>query len=95
MNTRIRVINNSNQAVTHVSLFSMKFKDLMPNDTSQYKELNYNQFQDDPLIYCVSNEKNFGRYLKVPDMHVKQYTYVIDSLSNRIIYVSSYEDNSN
>lgn len=91
-NTQIRVINNSCQNVTRVSLFSMMFDDLKPNDTSEYKELDYNSLQDDPLIYCVSNGESFGRYLKVPKREVKQYTYVIDSLRNRIIYVSSHAD---
>lgn len=91
-NTQIRIINNSNQSVTRVSLFSMTFGDLMPNDTSEYRELDYNPLQDDPLIYCVSSEKNFARYLKIPDKQVKQYTYVIDSLRNRMIFISSQVD---
>ncbi|PWL39160.1 hypothetical protein DKG77_13170 [Flagellimonas aquimarina] len=70
----------------------MSFGDVMPNDTTEYKELDYNPLQDDPLIYCISSEENFARYLKIPDKQVKKYTYVIDSLVNRIIYISSKAD---
>lgn len=94
-NTQIRVINNSEHSFTGVSLFSMPFENLMPNDTSEYKVLNYNSLKDDPLIYCISGKNNFGRYLEIPNKDVQQYTYVIDSLSNSIIYVSSQIDKQN
>lgn len=90
--TQIRVLNNSEFSFTHVSLFSMKFGDLQPNDTSEYKSLRYDSLKDDPLIYCVKDGENLGRYLKIPDSTVKFYTYSIDSISNGILYVSSFED---
>ncbi len=91
-NTRIRVINNSEHSFIRVTLFSMYFGDLMPKDTSEYRKLNYDSLKDDPLIYCVTNEKNYGRYLDIPRKDVRRFTYVIDSLRNQIVYVSSQVD---
>jgi len=88
--TQIRVINNSSFFLSHVSLFSMTFGDLKPKDTSGYKELSYDPLRHDPLIYCIIEETNYGRYLKIPEESTKYYTYVVDSLNNGIIYVSSY-----
>ncbi|MER3318214.1 MAG: hypothetical protein RIB79_07970 [Allomuricauda sp.] len=92
VDTQIRVINNSGHSFTHVSLFSMKFENLQPKDTSEYKSLRYDSLKDDPLIYCVQEGKNLGRYLKIPKNMVRFYTYSIDSISNGILYVSSFED---
>ncbi|WP_133067223.1 hypothetical protein [Flagellimonas pacifica] len=86
---RIRVINNSEHSLSRVSLFSMNFEDLNPKDTSQYKEFDYDPLKDDALIYCVVNKKNMGRYLEIPNKEVLWMTYVIDSLKNDIVYVSS------
>ncbi len=91
--TKIRVINGSDRVFTHVSLFSMMFEDLHPNDTSEYKELRYDPLKDDPLIYCVTDGKNLGRYLTIPDETVRRFTYVIDSVGNGILYVSSHREN--
>ncbi len=92
--TKIRVVNASDLVFTHVSLFSMKFENLQPNDTSAYQELRYDPLRDDPLIYCVNDGKNLGRYLTIPDNEIRRFTYVIDSVSNGILYVSSYRENS-
>lgn len=93
--TRIRVINRSGYSFQRVSMFSMKFGDLHPNDTSEYKVLRYDPLRDDPLVYCIAAGKNLGRYLRIPDENVKYYTYVMDSVSNGILYVSSFEDCDN
>lgn len=90
--TKIRVINNSGHQFEHVTLFSMKFGDLQPNDTSEYKILNYDSLRDDPLIYAVMEGDNLGRYLRIPDKNIRHYTYVMDSVSSGILYVSSFED---
>ena len=92
--TKIRVINASDRAFTNVSLFSMNFENLHPNDTSQYKELRYDPLRDDPLIYCVNDGKNLGRYLTIPDQTVRRFTYVIDSVANGLLHVSSYSEMS-
>ncbi len=90
--TRIRVINNSGYGFTNVSLFSMKFEDLQAGDTSEYRELRYDPLKHDPLIYCINNGTNFGRYLKIPEKSISHFSYVIDSLKNEIIYVSTKTD---
>jgi hypothetical protein len=46
------------------------------------------------LIYGVSEGKNLGRYLTIPDETVRRFTYVIDSVSNGILYVSSYQEHA-
>lgn len=87
-NVQIRVINNTEHRFTYVSLYSMPFDDLQPNDTSEYKELKYDPLRDDPLIYCMNGDTNYGRYLIIPSKNVEYFSYVIDSISNRIIWVS-------
>lgn len=90
--TQIRVINNSRHSFTGVSLFSMRFEDLKPNDTTEFKQLKYDPMRDDPLIYCIENGKNLGRYVTIPDATVRYYNYRIDSIGNGILYISSFED---
>ena len=84
----IRVVNNSDKAVTRVSMFSMGFGDLQPNESSEYKVLEYEPLSDDSLIYCIYDDTNYARYLQMPDKGAGHYTYSIDSLKNRIIYIS-------
>ena len=90
--TQIRVINNSRHSFTGVSLFSMRFEDLKPNDTTEFKQLKYDPMRDDPLIYCIENGKNLGRYVTIPDATVRYYSYRIDSIGNGILYISSFEE---
>ena len=91
-NPQIRVINNSGFSLNNVTLFSMHFKDLQPKDTSAYKELKYDPLRHDPLIYCMHDGINYGRYLKIPEKEIERYTYVIDSIKNRMVYISSAKD---
>lgn len=90
---QIRVINNTEHVFTNVSLFSMPFKTLYPGDTSEYKELVYDPLKDDPLIYCVSNQTNYGRYLIIPKGTQGEYTYRIDSIQDGMIFLSFGRDN--
>lgn len=85
---QIRVINNTGYNFTNVSMYSMPFDDLQPNDTSEYKELAYDSLRHDPLIYCMNGDTNYGRYLVIPKEETEYCSYVIDSISNRIIWVS-------
>ena len=68
----------------------MKFPDLYPTDTSEYKVLKYNYLKDDDMIYCIQNDKKLGRYIELPDSTVTHYSYSLDSISNDILYVSSF-----
>ncbi|MDW5290172.1 hypothetical protein [Formosa sp. PL04] len=91
--TNIRVINHSEKHFSNVMLFSMKFEDLKPKDTSAYKVLDFDILSDDPLIYCSIGDTNFARYLKIPVDGVKKVSYVIDSIQNDILYISTtYEE---
>ncbi|SHJ92744.1 hypothetical protein SAMN04487911_1605 [Arenibacter nanhaiticus] len=91
--TKIRVINRTNNNFSNVVLFSMEFSDLKPKDTSEYKILNYDPLRDDPLIYCSMGEINYARYLEIPKEGVLNFTYAIDSIQEGIIYVSSVVEN--
>lgn len=88
--TYIRAINNTEYDFVNVSLFSMRFEKMKPGDTTSYKVLNYNPSVDDPLIYCTNNDVNLARYLKIPSKKVRKMSYRIDSLQNKILYVSSH-----
>lgn len=88
--THIRAINNTEYNFENVSLFSTPFENLKPRDTTSYKVLKYNPSADDPLIYCTSDGVNFARYLKIPQKKVKKMAYIIDSIQNKIMYVTSY-----
>ncbi|MEE1963185.1 hypothetical protein V1387_10855 [Allomuricauda taeanensis] len=85
---KIRAVNNSGSAVTRVFMFSMDFGDLQPKDSSEYKVLEYNPLKDDSLIYLFHGGTNHARYLQMPNHGAGHYTYSIDSLKNRIVYVS-------
>ncbi len=90
--TKIRVVNNSEFYFTGVSLFSMNFDNLKPGDSSSYKLLKYDPLKDDSLIYCIAEGYNYGRYLKLPDKEFGNYTYQIDSVKSKILYVSLHSD---
>lgn len=87
--TNIRVINHSGEHFSNVMLFSMKFHNLKPMDTSAYQVLDFNVLSDDPLIYCSIGDTNFARYLKIPDDGLKSVSYIIDSIQNGILYISN------
>jgi hypothetical protein len=84
---KIRVVNHSEYTLEYVSLFSMKFDDMKPRDTSKYKSLKFDPLKDDPLMYCVVGGQNFGRYLKMPDEQQSKVTYVVDSIKKGILHV--------
>ncbi|WP_435136203.1 hypothetical protein [Formosa sp. A9] len=86
---KIRVINDTEIYFTNVSLFSMPFENLKPRDTSAYQILNFNALKDDSLIYCSSGDNNFARYLEIPKREAVYVTYVIDSIYNDMLYVST------
>lgn len=85
---KIRAVNSSKGEVTRVSMFSMDFGDLRSKDSSEYRVLEYDPLKDDSLIYCIYEGVNYARYLPMPDQGPGRYTYSIDSLKNRIVYVS-------
>ncbi|NKI27098.1 hypothetical protein HCG49_11035 [Arenibacter sp. 6A1] len=91
--TKIRVINRTNNNFSNVVLFSMKFPDLKPKDTSEFKILNYDPLRDDPLIYCSIGDENYARYLEIPKEGIVNFTYSIDTIQDGIIYVSSVSGN--
>lgn len=91
--TRIRVINATNKSFSNVVLFSIKFEDLKPNDTTAYKNLDFDPLLDDSLIYCSIGDTNFARYLDIPEENDKTFSYVIDSIQDGIMYVSSVREN--
>ena len=88
--TQIRIINSTGHKLTSVSLFSMKFRDLFPNDTSEYRALNFNPLEDDDMVYCEQDGEKFGRYVMPPDSTAKYFAYRLDSVGNGILYVSSF-----
>lgn len=88
--TKIRVINRSEQHFTNVMLFSMKFQNLSARDTSAFKVLNFDPLKDDSLIYCSIGETNYARYLEIPVDGMKNVSYLIDSIQNGILYMSTY-----
>ncbi len=88
--TQIRIINNTMHKFTQVSLFSMEFGDLYPNDTSDYKTLNFDQLEDNDMIYCVQDGERLGRYVMLPDSTAKYFTYSLDSVGNGILYGRSF-----
>lgn len=87
--TKIRVINHSQAHYTNVMMFSMKFQNLKPMDTSAYQVLDFDVLSDDPLIYCSVGDTNFARYLKIPVEGLKTASYIIDSIQDGILYVST------
>lgn len=88
--TQIRIINNTMYKFTQVSLFSMEFGDLYPNDTSDYKTLNFDRLEDNDMIYGVQDGERLGRYVMLPDSTAKYFTYSLDSVGNGILYGHSF-----
>lgn len=91
-NTRIRVINRTDKMFTRVSMFSIPFGDLKPGDTSKYKILEFVPLKDDPMIYCEMDGDNLARYLKIPDKNSVLLSYSIDSVVDKIMYISYKEE---
>jgi hypothetical protein len=91
--TKIRLVNQSQFMVSNISLFSIPFSNLKPQDTSEYKILNFKELEDAPMIYVTANGLNLSRYLEIAPLK-RNYTYKIDSiqLDNRIIHVSLIEN---
>jgi hypothetical protein len=91
--TKIRIVNQSQYKVSNISLFSIPFEYLNPQDTSEFKILNFKELEDAPMIYGTVNGINFARYLEIAPLK-RNYTYSIDSIQfeNRIIYVSLMEN---
>lgn len=87
--TRIRVINHSEERIANAMLFSRKFQDLNSGDTSAYQVLDFDPLRDDPLIYCSIRGVNYGRYLEIPGNSSKNVSYLIDSIQNGILYIST------
>ena len=87
--TNIRVINHSEEHFSNVMMFSMKFQNLKPSDTSAYQVLDFDILIDDPLIYCSVGDNNYARYLKIPVDGLKSVSYLIDSIQNGILYIST------
>lgn len=86
---KIRVINHSEEDIKNVMLFSKKFQDLKPRDTSDYQVLDFDPLRDDPLIYCSIGDVNYGRYLEIPGKGSMNVSYFIDSIQNGILYISN------
>ena len=85
--TKIRLINNSNLSFTQVALFSKPFEHLEPKDTTEYVELIYDPLRDDPMLYCVFEGKNLGRYVEIPEKGIRNASYVIQDLRDGVLYV--------
>lgn len=93
--TKIRVINGSGHSFDQVSIFSMRLPNLNPNDTTEYIELDFDPLTDDPLIYAVSEGKNLGRYVEIPEKGVKRASYIIQGLNDGILYVDYQVEDEN
>ncbi len=93
--TKIRVINGSGHSFDQVSIFSMRMPDLNPNDTTEYIELDFDPLTDDSLIYAVSEGKNLGRYVEIPEKGVKRASYIIQGLNDGILYVDYQVEDEN
>nr|WP_293295451.1 hypothetical protein [Allomuricauda sp.] len=91
--THIRIINHTPYKLTDVSIFSMGFKDLMPKDTTGFKALNFNQLEDNDMIYCVWDGRRLGRYVRFSNHKEKFITYHLDSIDHGILYVSTDMEN--
>ena len=92
--TKIRVINNSSYELTNLALFSMRFNNLLPGDSTAYQVLEYDELKDDPMIYCIVDQNNLSLFLKKPE-NEGNFTYSIDSLdlTMKRIYFKMTTDN--
>jgi hypothetical protein len=86
--TKIRVVNSTEFDIVNISMFSKKFENLNPGDTTCYMDIHYNYLKDDPLIYATINDVNLGLYLEIA-VENRKNTYIIDSvnLHNKRLYV--------
>lgn len=89
----IRIINNTEHVFSNVSLFSMNFEDLQPHDTTAYRKLSLDILKDDPLIYCMEDNFNYGRYVQIPEEEGGKFSYRIDSLQNGMIHIEFIKEN--
>ncbi|MFD2098867.1 hypothetical protein [Flagellimonas iocasae] len=85
---KVRVANNSDVAFTRVALFSMDFGGLNPGNVSDYKILDFDPFRDDSLLYCTQDDYTHSTYVQMPDKDSGNYTYSIDSIRNKLVYIS-------
>ncbi|MEQ8218003.1 MAG: hypothetical protein RH981_07200 [Arenibacter sp.] len=92
--TKIRVVNNSVYEIKSVSLFSVRFNNLAPSDTSAYQVLHFDESKDDPMLYCMVDINNLSLFLEIPE-DGRNYTYSIDSLDlvSKRIYSKRFIDN--
>ncbi|MEO2051232.1 MAG: hypothetical protein ABGX00_05675 [Allomuricauda sp.] len=65
----------------------MNFEDLQPHDTTAYRKLSLDILKDDPLIYCMEDNVNYGRYVQIPEEEGGKFSYRIDSLQNGMIHI--------
>ncbi|NER11541.1 hypothetical protein SAMN06265375_10393 [Muriicola jejuensis] len=88
LKTKIRLANSTGFELSNISLFSIKFENLNPGDTSGYKEINYDYLKDDPLIYTTINHIILGLYVEIPKEN-KKNTFIVDSVNmeNKRLYV--------
>ncbi|MBO0592802.1 hypothetical protein I2486_15465 [Cellulophaga sp. E16_2] len=89
--TRIkyRIVNNTALNFTNVSLFSENIGNVLAYDTLAYAVVSYNSLLQDPLFYGINKEVNYARYLVLPKTNNERVTFSIDSLANKIIYIST------
>ncbi|WP_157941229.1 MULTISPECIES: hypothetical protein [Arenibacter] len=92
--TKIRVVNNSVHELESVSLFSVRFNNLAPGDTTAYQVLDFDESKDDPMLYCMVDINNLSLFLEIPK-NGRNYTYSIDSLDlvSKRIYFERFIDN--
>jgi len=92
--TKIRVVNNSGHELNNLSIFSVKFNNLLSGDTTAYQILDFDESKDDPMIYCTVDLNNLSLFVAKPE-NGKNYTYSIDSLDlvNKRIYFGLLIDN--
>ena len=85
----IRIVNNTVDNITNISLYSHKFKDLDIGEKSHYKIFKFDNRTDDPMLYLKTNNNNFALYLSSPDSMKGNYSYIIDSVNifNGYIYI--------
>ncbi|WP_158976796.1 hypothetical protein [Cellulophaga sp. L1A9] len=86
---KYRIINNTSLNFTNVSIFSNQIGTIKAYDTIGYAVTNYDSLKHDPLFYGIYDEVNYARYLLLPKTNNERVTYSIDSIANKIIYIST------
>lgn len=78
--------NNTNYIITDLNVYSQKFKNLKPNDSTCYKKIVFNELTHNSIINLTVEKKQFIIYITKPNK--ERSTISIDSLDveNRIIY---------